>query len=284
MSNKARRQTFNTQSTVIAVAGMSFPANATANSNMWLQWTGADLLSRTDHTAIWKANYTQQAGYYATAWHTELGNLWEDHTNHTYDFGTHPFPCDGTFDGSNAALVGTGDAGTVHYYEIAGVVGAVDTIGDATSAANLVTKGGWVTSARTCVTSGGNLVHKYWPDITAPTRYITVTITSASLNSPSSPAFLFGCSPWRANIPSSGQSDETHYGILRGIKLFSSALSITDITTEDGSGLNSAVTAAGQASVWYMNISPTPTDVTDKSGAGHNPAWTNANRPTLYSP
>jgi hypothetical protein len=41
--------------------------------------------------------------------------------------------------------------------------------------------------------------------------------------------------------------------------------------------------AAGSASIWYVNLNPTPTDISDKSGRGHNPEWVGNARPSLWS-
>ena len=42
-------------------------------------------------------------------------------------------------------------------------------------------------------------------------------------------------------------------------------------------------TAAGQASIWYLNTNPTPNDISDKSGKGHHPVWVGSKRPGLYT-
>ena len=42
-------------------------------------------------------------------------------------------------------------------------------------------------------------------------------------------------------------------------------------------------TAAGQASIWYLNVNPTPADIGDKSGRGHHPAWVGPLRPALWA-
>lgn len=270
-----------------AVTGLTFPANGTDGSDIRLQLSGANLVTRYPYTYIWKSNYTQQAGYYANTWQCNDGAF---EGGNTYTAGMHPFPCNGAFNGSNEATGGTGDSGTVHYYEIAASQGlAVDYIGNVLGASMLVTKGVWVTQARqSFIQSGGPndgmICNRYWPNISNPTAYIETFGSLDDYTVPSSPVFIIcGCSPWRANTPSSGQNDETPCGSHRFFKMFDAALTISDIATEAAYEGNSAVTAAGIASVWYMNINPTPTDVTDKSGEGHNPGWATANRPTLYT-
>jgi hypothetical protein len=239
---------------------------------------GANLLPRTRHTAIWKARYVQQTGYYAVTWHTSNDGAW--HAS-TYEFGAHPYPTGGTPDSNGQSLDGGANGGTTHYYEIAGL-GASDFIASPGPGSTFpVVKGVWVTQARTCeVINGTTLRHTFWPDISQPTRFIRQEQPLANLATPTNPAFIFGCSPWTA---SGGVNWETPGAVLRGFKLFSAALSIADITTEANSGVDSAVTSAGQTSVWYINENPTPTDVSDKSGAGHSPGWANGNRPLLYT-
>ena len=69
-------------------------------------------------------------------------------------------------------------------------------------------------------------------------------------------------------------------GLLRGIQIYSSALSINDIFAEVTTPLSSS---AGKASIWYLNVNPTPSDISDKSGKGHHPAWVSSSRPGLWS-
>src|SRR5688572_33467425 len=45
--------------------GLDFPPNHMAGSDARLVWSGADMLPRSSHTAIWQARYVQQNGYYA---------------------------------------------------------------------------------------------------------------------------------------------------------------------------------------------------------------------------
>jgi hypothetical protein len=68
--------------------------------------------------------------------------------------------------------------------------------------------------------------------------------------------------------------------VLRGIQLYSSALSVADIVTEAESPRS---TSAGGNSIWYINLNPTPADISDKSGKGHHPAWVSSARPALWS-
>jgi hypothetical protein len=69
-------------------------------------------------------------------------------------------------------------------------------------------------------------------------------------------------------------------GVLRGIQIYNTRLSLADIQNEANSPLS---TSSGTASIWYLNVNPTPSDISDKSGKGHHPAWVGSARPGLYS-
>lgn len=270
---------------VLPVQGLDFPSNATAGSDIRIVFTGTNYPSRTAHTAIWQWNSDTTNGYRAQTWFS-----YNDGSFHAdaFEFGAHPFPCDGTFDGSGQALGGTGGSGTVRYMEHAGTPGGVDHIALPVTPISAISEsagGGTIyTSARTVHIDGSNLVHRVYKDILSSSDYIEVVITLASLPSPSNPAFYYGCSDWRANQPSSGQNDECPCGLMRMLRIFNTALSAADLFAEASVTNNNAATSAGAASIWYSNISPTPSDVTDKSGQGHHPSWANSNRPSLWTP
>jgi hypothetical protein len=97
--------------------------------------------------------------------------------------------------------------------------------------------------------------------------------TYAETNPPA-PALTFGDAPW-----SPGR--ELCSCVLRGIQIYSSLLSPTDIQQEIASPLS---TTAGGASIWYLNVNPTPTDISDKSGRGNNPVWVGPRRPGRWNP
>jgi len=261
-------------------SGIEFLENDASGSDIRLAWTGANLLPRTSHTAIWQAKYAQQLGYYAVAWSTGSDGTWPANE---YEFGTHPYPTTGTYDGNGQSTGGTGGTGAVHYMEIAGL-GASDFIEGPMEPYLLVTDGRWLTQARTCEITGGDTVtHRFYPDVVNnPSMYIEKTVTKTAFDAitPTSPAFIIGCSPW---TDSGSTNNETPNAVINGIRLFDTVLTITDIATEASVADDSAATAAGQANTWYINDNPTHTDVTDKSGEGHNPSWANANRPTLWS-
>lgn len=69
-------------------------------------------------------------------------------------------------------------------------------------------------------------------------------------------------------------------GVIRGIQIYSSTLTLNEILSEVAAPLS---TSKGASGVWYLNLNPTPTDISDKSGKGHNPAWVGGERPLLWS-
>lgn len=264
-------------------SGLQFLANGTTGSDIRLNWSGANLLSRTTHTVIWLAQYFQQTGYYANTWHTSNDGTW--HAS-SYEMGAHPYPCDGT-DSFGQANVGSST--TVHYMEMAGL-GGQDLIAQPGAATLIVKDGRWYAQARKCeIISGTTLRHTVWADVlNAPNNVIQFESALGSLATPTTPAFIIGCSPWTssnwAGAGSGYTNSECPGSIMRGIRQFAAGLAIADIQTEVAAiGNNTAASSAGQSSVWYINDNPTPSDVSDKSGAGHSPSWANANRPTLWT-
>jgi hypothetical protein len=267
---------------------LDFNTNATAGSDVQLAWLGANLLSRTSHTALCRVRWKPQVGYYSLFWHTDYDN-WD---GGIWSFGAHPYPTDGTIDGNGMSTGGTGGSGTVQYQEMAAVGAPNDKIavpmsafkindpGDPTSPAQA---GTWLVMAKSCeVISGGTqLRHRVWPNVLGGNNYIEHILAIGDIGAdPPTPSFLIGASPWRTNQPSAGQNDETPSCYARGIRLFNAPLVYADMLTEANAiGSNAPATSAGSSSVWYINDNPTHTDITDKSGAGHTPVWKNANRP-----
>ncbi len=260
--------------------GLDFPPNHMPGSDARLVWSGSDLLPRTSHTAIWQARYVQQNGYYAVAWHTSNDGTW--HAS-LYEYGTHPYPTTGTVDATGQSTGGTGGEGAVHYYEIAGL-GASDFIASPGPGPTYpLATDVWVTQARTAEPVGDQVRHRYWPDLAAPDAFIEQLAPldgiAEATASAVSPAFTLGGSPWTGDGTSNGESPAA---VLRGFALFAVPLAIDDIVAEATSESDAPVTAAGAASVWYINKNPTPDDVGDKSGTGRSPVWANDQRPELW--
>lgn len=263
--------------------GLTFLANNAAGSDIRLEWSGANLLSRTAQTVIWQTRYGSQTGYIAETW-----SAWGDTSFHfsNYEFGAHGYPCDGTAGASGQASGGTGSGGTVHYMECAGLGGADYIASPGPGTVSLIVKDGrpYMRARTVEVISGTTLRHKVYPDLANnPSVVIQQDITLASLESATSPRFCFGTSPWTA---SGDQNSETpgSGSVMRNFQLYSAALSLAQIQARMDLTSDAAVVAANPGSLWYCNINPTPSDITDKSGAGHTPSWANANRPTLWTP
>lgn len=252
--------------------GLNFPSNGAANSDIGIDWTSTAMLPRFSHTAIWRANYTDQAGYYAVFWHCLSSNAWGTGSSR-WEFGTHPHPTDGNHDENGYSTGGSGSSGTVHYHEIAN---GSDKISDGGS--GLVTvKGSWLLQARTCEQVASDYVHKFYPDIEGNSSFvITWTEPVASVASDPGVKFRLGCSPW---TESGGTNSETPSGIIRFLLQYDRALSLAEIQTKGARTTDDT----SDPDVWYSNINPTPSDVSDKSGQGHDPSWANARRPTLWT-
>lgn len=270
-----------------SATGLLFAANGAPQSDVRLVWSGADLLPRVGHTAIIRYRPTYQDGYYAILWHSPNDGVWD---SGAYSWGTHPYPGgDGSVNADGQALDGQGSTGTEHYWESAGLGVAADYLASPGGTSVAIVEDVWVVQVRKCqqIVGGpddGMYEHIYVPDLlgnpTFQIRQLTATVGSGGAD----PAFYIGGSDWRSSFPfGADQNDETPSGIVRGIQLYDSFLSDTDQEIEAANSTsNTPQTAAGLASVHYMNQNPTPDDVTDKSGAGHDPVWANAYRPASW--
>lgn len=274
-------------STDVAVSGLQFAANTTANSDVRLIWDSTNLLDRLSHTAFWKIKFFQQTGFYAVAWHSHNNGVFNNGTNGTYEFGTHPYPSDtGGVDGSGQNTGSFGD-GSIHYHEVAGL-GAHDYLATGGSSSLLLVTGSELLQVRRCYLSGGNYVHEFYPDLVGnPSFVIRQNVATGNMDTGGgSAAFYIGCSDWRNGQGGggAGTNDETPgCTYIRCIGLFAGNLSNADCLTEANAGGNNAVTSNGQSLLWYMNKNPTHTDVSDKSPAGHSPRWDSARRPTTFT-
>lgn len=259
--------------------------NAATASDIRLEWSGAGMIPRTEHTAIWRYNPRQQTGYYSVAWHSSTG-AWD---NGAYAYGTHPFPADDCTTDADGVSATANSGSSVHCWEEAGMGLARDYLlspAAAPGTGTTVVKSVWYTQVRrvhlaTTGTCNGKYQHDFYYDYANnPSTVITYCMPTADLGSPTSPRFYFGGSLWQANSPSSGKNDETLAGKLRCVELYDAALSDADVATEAATCTNSASSSEGITHLWYANANPTVADVTDKSGAGHDPSWATANRPT----
>jgi hypothetical protein len=272
-------------SNFVLLNGLDYPSNGDAGSDVQLRWSGAAMLPRVGHTSILWANLRQQAGYYALQWHTQVTGSWPASN---YEFGTHPYPHPtGAVDSQGHVATTGSSSATNHWWELAGLGGG-DWLANPGGSAVAVIKGQWYLQARQCflttvTTTNDTIRHRYYPDLLGnPSFFIQRDVAAGSLpGSPVSPVFLIGCSPWTV----SGDTNvETPSGILRGFAQFTDGqMSVADMIAEGSSNSNSPVTAAGTASVWYINKNPTPADVGDKSGQGHHPSFNAGRLPSLWT-
>jgi hypothetical protein len=208
-------------------------------------------------TYLWRVRPRQQAGYYVTMWWSNNGSfLWDGGSPNTF-YGGHPYPRGG------------GNTTQVHDWEIATDRGG-DFIITRAGTPKTVVKDRWYLQAlRATRNANGTKTLVFWTELpsTADADVIEVTVpANYGEIDPPAPALTFGDSPWYPSF-----QHERLSGILRGIKIFDRALSDADVLAE--AQADAVVTAAGQASIWYLNIDPTPDDLRDRSGANHHPAW-----------
>jgi len=216
-------------------------------------------------TYIWRAYPRRQAGYYtAFFWGNDDGRgnlstfLWVDNGRSADSYyGAHPYPKDSA-------------SATVHNWEV-----SVEQ-DDYTNGAVVYDR--WYTQAlRVWADSSGMKHHEFYWDLpnTDASRMVSRTSPADWGNrTPPVPALTWGDAPW-------SPGNEVWNGILRGIQVYSTNLSVADLLSEAATPLS---TSAGAASIWYLNLNPTPSDISDKSGRGHHPSWVGSARPTLWTP
>lgn len=247
-----------------ALTGLEFPSNDGTTS---VRFHFGSPPSLQPLTIIWKINPTQQTGFYTTwFWGEEGGQVI---TSWAY-VGCHPYPPGGA-------------GGSTHNWEIA-IDGDDDTT-DENANDTTVTKGQWYdqSAIMTLVNTDELDVKFYWNLSVSNNRLIQHTTTVSDYlgagNQPSNPGLFFGDAPW-------SEGDELLSGILRGVQVYSSALTLAQVEARAACDTDAEVlalnTTDGITSLWYLNMNPTPDDITDKSGEGNNPSWANANRPTLW--
>ena len=264
------------------------------DSYVQVLWDSAsgNMLPRAEHTAIWRYKPSQQSGYYAVMWHAPNNGSWD---NGVYSYGTHPYPASNcAVNGNGNAQNGTGSGGADHCWEEAGLSTGPEgsNPGDYLTSVGagpgvVVEKDVWYVQVRRVrkMTSGphnGEFEHRFIPDYYGnPSFEIIQYVTTIAPPAGGNPANYFGVSDWSTN--GIGGSEETLYGVIRGVQMYRASLSDASTSTEAANQLsNTPQSAQGLANVWYMNQNPIPTDWTDKSGQGHNPTWANLNRPVQW--
>lgn len=266
-------------------AGLLFPANG-PGGDVRLVWDGANLVPRVGHTAIIRYQPAYQDGYYAVLWHSPNDGVWDFGA---YAWGTHPYPGgNGSVNANGQALDGQGSSGTEHYWESAGLLAAADYLASPGGSAVAIGIDTWVVQIRKSrlLVSGpdaGMIEHVFVPDLLGDPSFQIRQLTGPLGTGGANPAFYIGASDWRSGLPfGADENDETPNGVVRGIQLYDAYLSDADAAIEAANVTDTPLTAAGQASVWYIDHNPTPTDVADRSGAGHDPRWANALRPDVW--
>jgi len=188
---------------------------------------------------------------------------WDGGSPDTY-YGAHPYP---------GLVPGTAPHGT-QAWEIS--VRSNDYMDpDGAAVGQEVTWNTWYTQAFTATKSGTTYTHKFYYDLSDTSKVITIAFTDPNWNTsnPPNPAVVMGQSPnLNGNSWGGYPGWEEFNGVIRGIQIYSNDLSLADIQSEIASPKS---TAAGAASIWYLNLDPRPSDVTDKkaSGTPHNPSW-----------
>jgi len=243
-----------------SLSGLDFQGNASTTGTVRFRFLHP--LRIYPATYIWRAYPRQQAGYYtAFFWGNDDGKndlrtfLWTRNGRADSYYGAHPYP-DPHPDGRK------------HHWEIA--LEQDDYVN------GLVVYDRWYTQAlRVWADPHGYKHHEFYWDLPYTDREHLVTRTTppswGNVNPPV-PALTWGDAPWNPG-------KEVWDGVLRGIQVYSTRLSLQDIMNEVKTPLS---TAAGKAGIWYLNLNPTPTDISDKSGAGHEPEWVGPERPLLW--
>jgi hypothetical protein len=237
--------------------GLNFPSNDDTTGTVRFKF--ANPLAIYPATYIWRVNLRQQSGYYTAFFWGNDGDFWWDNGAPNTTYGAHPYP-------------DSPPSGSEHRWEIA--VNGGDYVDSVNGTSTAVAYGRWHTQALRVWSDGSGKHHEFYWDLPDTSKVISRTESTSYANkAPPSPALTFGDAPWNP-------SKELLSGILRGIQIYSSTLSVNDVLGEMNSPLS---TSAGSASIWYLNINPTPTDISDKSGKGHHPAWVGSERPSLWT-
>lgn len=251
------RSTTVTVSGAQQLRGLDFQGNASTTGTVRFRFT--DPLAIYPATYIWKVRPRHQLGYYTTFFWGNDGKFeWDpDCDPHCADsyYGAHPYPQGGYL-------------GSTHKWEIAARQG------DRVSAENVVYDVWYTQALRVWSDASGGKHHEFYWDLPNTSRVIRLDVASTYGNRmPPSPALTFGDAPW-------APSREMMNGVLRGIQVYSSTLTLSEILDEIADPLSSS---SGASSIWYLNLNPIPTDISDKSGRGNHPEWVGGERPLLWS-
>lgn len=242
------------------LSGLDFPGSGATVKTMRFRFT--DPLAIYPATYIWRCKPRQQNGYYtAFFWGNDdgLGDLrtflWTRKGRADSYYGAHPYPRDHPY-------------GNIHDWEIA--LEQDDFVN------GVVVYDRWYTQAlRVWADARGKHHEFYWdlPNADEGHRVVRTSPATWGNVNPPRPTLTWGDAPWNPG-------KEVWNGVIRGIQIYSAKLSMQDMLSEANAPRS---TAAGAASIWYLNTNPTPADISDKSGAGHNPEWVGSERPLRWT-
>ncbi len=243
------------------ITGLDFPGSAGTVNTMRFKFTNP--LPAYPATYIWRAYPRQQSGYYtAFFWGNDDGAgqlstfLWTSTGGADMYYGAHPYP-------------DNPPNGNTHQWEIS--VEQQDFVNGA------VVYDRWYTQALVVWADSGGIKHHvfYWdlPNTDSAHRVERVSTQGWGDAMPPAPALTWGDAPWNPG-------KEVWDGVLRGIQVYATNLSLSDILME---AATPGSTPGGAASLWYLNLDPKPDDIADRSGNGNNPAWVGNERPALWT-
>ena len=238
-------------------SGLDFPGSAATTETVRFRFT--EPLAMYPATYIWRVNLRSQPEYYtAFFWGNDGEFRWDNGVSNTY-YGAHPYP----YPAPN--YVPPEQVGP-RFWEIA--VEGLDVLSK-----EQVEYGRWHLQALRVWSDQFGKHHEFYWDLPDTTKVIKHRSPRSYANKlPPRPALTWGDAPW-------APSKEIMFGVMRGIQIYSTRLTVADVLAEASRPLS---TAAARQSVWYMNLNPTPADIADKSGAGHHPEWVGAARPRLW--
>lgn len=240
------------------ITGLDFPSNGQTSQDIRFRFTGSTLVPIYPATYIWRVKPRLQSGYYTTFFWGQIDG--DGAFIATAYYGAHPYPDNGL------------DTGRTHSWEIS--IDGLDLTNDANGNNTRVSYDRWYTQALRVYDDGTVKRHEFYWNLPDTSRVIRTTVDRSYGNSPPfTPALTFGDAPWSIG-------KERLSGVLRGLQIYAAALSVNDIVSEVGAPLS---TAAGNSSVWYLNLNPTPSDISDKSGRGHHPSWVGSGRAALWT-
>jgi hypothetical protein len=243
-----------------AARGLMFPGSKGVKRTMRFRFT--DPLPMYPATYLWRALPLRQAGYYtAFFWGNDDGRdgletfLWDSGKADGY-YGAHPYP--------DAIPLGDTHQGEISIEQTDTVNGRVD-------------YGRWHTQAFRAWRDNAATHHEFHWDLPLRDdchRVLHRARADWGQRAPPKPTLTWGDAPW-------APGKEVWCGALRGLQIYADALSVDEVLAELDKPLS---TSKGAASIWYLNLDPTPEDLGDRSGRNHHPQWVGDERPTLWVP